>query len=244
MERLRERQRMRAADALAARRRIDESRGHLHMMTAAAGIKSYQDTITARWTEGPTVVAFLFAHPDSEAVRLLDARGDYFDCRSGDTWDLFFPGYYRSSADREFERRVGGVPVGRDYADDWYFDAKGFDTLRAHIEGLCEHRWEFSGGTDLVLINAWLVADGEPTIDWASTLSGQLTEADSTPTLTLAQVVEKLTRDLVRDLEDPNYGVSAVVAPSELSPPSIAREVVASALGGIAAALGVRGLGV
>jgi len=40
------------------------------------------------------LLAFLFAHPDSHAIRLLDYRGDYFDVRSGNTWDLFFPGYY------------------------------------------------------------------------------------------------------------------------------------------------------
>jgi hypothetical protein len=31
---------------------------------------------------GPFVLAFLFAHPDSDAIRMVDARGDYFDVRT------------------------------------------------------------------------------------------------------------------------------------------------------------------
>src|SRR5262249_3055242 len=42
----------------------------------------------------PSVLAFMFAPPRSPTIEMLDERGDYFDIRTGDTWDLFFPGYF------------------------------------------------------------------------------------------------------------------------------------------------------
>src|SRR5437016_2820961 len=96
MGRLRERQAQLRRDATAARERVNERRSTVGMITAASMAADYQESIRARWHGGPTVLAFLFGHPDSETIRTLDARGEYFDHRTGDTWDLFFPGYYRS----------------------------------------------------------------------------------------------------------------------------------------------------
>ena len=216
----------------------------------------------ARWHGGPTVLAFLFAPPDSDAIRILDARGEYFDVRTGNTWDLFFPGYYRSRAGkdqdyefediarrdferqgrRDFERHVRRV--GRDYARTWYFSAADFDGLRRHIELSSERRWEYSGGTDLVLISAWLVDQGEPTVDWASTISGQLTDQEAgTKTLTLANVIERITRDIETRAEDASYGVSEVTDGPLLPESHNIRDFMINALGGVAAALGVKALG-
>lgn len=91
VDRLRSRQRREMALTAAARRRNAESSNHIHMMTAAMGVQSWKDSLRADWRGGPSVVALLFAHPDAQPITDLDTRGDYFDCRTGDSWDLFFP---------------------------------------------------------------------------------------------------------------------------------------------------------
>lgn len=153
-----------------------------------------EDSIIASWPGCPTVLAFLFALPDADAMSMLDARGEYFDIRTGDTWDLFFPGYYRSTKGPYFESQAHARPVGHDYTSAWYFHAWDFDELRKHIEDSSEHRWEYSGGTDLVLINAWLLPRDDPVVDWASTISGQISDQPAgIQTLTLGNVIERIT---------------------------------------------------
>ena len=194
MGRLRKRRERQFREAADARRRLANNRDISRFMTPAAAQREYEDMVKARWHGGPAVLAFLFAHPDSDAMRMLDARGDYFDVRSGDTWDLFFPGYYRSPRGRDFEQETGARPIGHGYGADWYFNFGDFNMLRQDIERSSERRWEYSGGTDLVLVNGWLFERGEPTVDWASTISGQITDrTDGTKTLTLANVIERIT---------------------------------------------------
>jgi hypothetical protein len=236
-------------EALAARRRIQEKEERLtsQFMTAAVSQQALQDEIKARWAGGPSVLALLFAQPDSDAVRSLDHRGEYFDRRSGDTWDLFFPGYFRSPKDEHFERAVGAVPIGQGFLRDWYFSPPEFNQLRATIEQKSEGRWHYSGGTDLVLVNAWMPATDEPTIDWASTLSGCVTDATvGDTTLALPQVIERISRDLELALEDPDYGVGAITGPQPGPNGSgtTGRDLVVNALGGIIATLGAKALGI
>jgi hypothetical protein len=241
---LREHREVHVQEAVAARRRAAERSGESFLMTAAVMQQEYEDAIKARWHGGPTVLAFLFTQPDSRAIQMLDARGDYFDVRTGDTWDLFFPGYYRSAENVESEQRVGSQPVGHGFASDWYFNPVCFNNLRDHIERSSEHRWNYSGGTDLVLINGWLVDYGEPTIDWISTISGQITDqGPDTNTPTLASLIERITRDLETGTEDPSYGISQIT--NEPPPPGshISRDFMVATLSGIAAALGARALG-
>ena len=242
---LRERQRRQRNEALAARRRLSERHGQFQLMTAASAQRDYEDSIKARWRGGPTVLAFLFAHPDSDAIRMLDQRGEYFDCRTGDTWDLSFPGYYRSGKGRLFELEAGARPVGHGYADDWYFNPHDFDLLRGHVERSSQGRWQYSGGTDLVLINGWLVEGNDPSIDWASTVSGQVADqAAGARTLTLANVIERVSRDLESATEDASYGVGELTEPPSPSDGHIERDLMVNALAGIAAALGARALGI
>ena len=215
----------------------------MEAISAASTQRDYEDSIKARWHGGPTVLAFLFAHPDCDAMRLLDARGDYFDRRTGATWDLFFPGYYRST-NRHLEEQTDARTVGRDYASDWFFNASDFNQLREHVEQSSEGRWQYSGEADLVLINGWLAEKGEPTIDWPSTISGQVTDHTAhARTLTLAGVIERITRDLENAAEDASYGVGQVTDPPPPPEGSIARDLMVNALGGIAAALGTRAAG-
>jgi hypothetical protein len=156
-------------EARAARRRLKERPLSRQMMSAAATPTTVADEAAARWTGGPSVLALLFAHPDTESIAALDARGEYFDQRTGDVWDLFFPGYYRAR-DPASERRYGARPVGGEFLEDWYFHPGDFDRFRAEIERLSERRWQYSGTTDLVLASAWLDSDSEPTVDLATTV--------------------------------------------------------------------------
>src|SRR6266545_3406795 len=179
----------------------------------------------------PTVLAFLYGFPDGPSMRMLASRRRYFDIRSGETWDLFFPGYYR------WGHMPGGRPVGAK-EDHWGFSEQAFDELRRRIEASSGGRWRYSGGDDLVLVCAYLVPDGEPVIDWASTQGGPLGRLD------LAQVVERLTQDLEQGRGDAAYGVGDVVRPeSRPSGSSSTREVVSGVIGDILGAVAVRASG-
>ena len=245
MRRLRERQRGHSF-IVAFQRAIDARRNEPRPAWVRPDLtqREYEDSLRARAQDSPTLLAFLFAPPDSDAIAQLDARGKYFHVRTGDTWDLFFPGYYRSRRDVGFESQKGAHPIGSSYASKWYFSAKDFDGLRGHIEDSSERRWEYSGEVDLVLINAWLTNHDEPTIDWASTISGQISDRMAgVQTLTLGNVIEKITRDLETAAEDKFYGVGQVTDGPPPSASHVGRDFMIQALSGIAAALGAKALG-
>jgi len=171
---------------------------------------------------------------------MLDARGEYFDIRTGDTWDLFFPGYYRSHRDIPHAQ-----PIGHSFGRDLYFQPDGFNHLRKHIEDSSQGRWCYSGDTDLVLVNVYLPNLGEPTVDWRSIISGQITDGSAgIRTLTLANIIERITRDLEAALEDPNYGIGDVTdGTPAVGDHTAVRDFMINALGGIAATLGARAMG-
>lgn len=249
MGRLRERQQLHRDEAVDAKRRVAQRAKSQPLSDAASCMfdarseGGYRDVIKANWADGPTVLAFLFAHPDSSAIRMLDAHGEYFNVRTGDAWDLFFPGYY-SSRDPGFERRTGARAVGRGFAGTWFFSPSDFDMLRSHVERASGGRWAFSGGTDLVLVNGWMPQEGEPVIDWASTKSGTLSEGAASSNDTIGHVIERISRDLETGAEDASYGVGDIIDRADASGDSDAKKVMIGALGGIAAALGKRGLGI
>jgi hypothetical protein len=241
MGRVRERQERARNRTIQARRRVHE-RDTKDGLPPAASAGSERDRAAAEWHGEPTLLAFLFSLPDSPTMRALDTSIDYLNQRTGDTWDLFFPGYYRQpSGEPTYEDR----PIGGGGISGWLFNALGFDLIRNHIERESRGRFTFSGNTDLVLVGAWLTEEGEPVIDWASTLSGTLTEPDGgIRTMNLGEIVERITNDLQRAGEDPSYGVGAVVNPqTPPSPPGALREFVITASAEIAAALAVRSIG-
>jgi hypothetical protein len=226
------------------------------VMTNVAGValpitlqSTYEDLVKGRWRGGPAVLAFLFAQPDSQAMEMLDARAEYFDHRTGDTWDLFLPGYYSSREGADFERRAGAVPTGQYYTRDWYFHPGAFNSLREHIERSSEGRWHYSGGTDLVLIGGWMPDVGEPMIDWQSTISGRVTDpATATTTLSLPEIIEHISRDIEESLEAADYGVGNVTGTGGAecigAESRTMRDVMINALGGIIAALVGKATGV
>jgi hypothetical protein len=231
-------------ESRAARRRVSEKADLNHMMTPASMAAEYEDAIRARWRGGPTVLALLFAQPHTEAIRALDAGGAYFDCRSGDTWDLFFPGYYRSE-NPALEKQVGAMRVGSDFANNWFFSPRDFNQMRAEVQSASEDRWKYSGLADLILVCGWLSSSGEPTIDWASTISGTVGDERAGSTLTIQEVIERISNDLEFGEEDENFGAGAVTDPSDPRPPeSAGRDILVGALSGIAGALGKGALGI
>ncbi|MGV1006395.1 MAG: hypothetical protein ACOYEV_16875 [Candidatus Nanopelagicales bacterium] len=183
-----------------------------------------------------TVLAFLFAMPDEPALRMLDRRGDYFDIRTGTTWDLFFPGYFKSD-DQRFESQAGSRRVGKRAARDWFFDPRAFDELRHRIESAAAGQWEYSGGADVVLVNALVPDHGGPIVDWESLQSGSLTAEGE---LSLQSIVERISRDLEQGREDASYGVSAVTSPPQPRADGAAREVMIGATGEIVAAVAAK----
>jgi len=185
----------------------------------------------------------LFAHPDSEAIESLDQRGDYLNLRSATKWDLFFPGYYRSSENDGLESHLGSRRVGRRFTGDWFFSPPDFNRFREQIEQASAGRWRYSGEADLVLINAYMPERGAPTVDWESTISGCITDTSTGRTLSLSQIVEGISQDLEAGTGAADYGVGRVVnSPAEPATASAGREIVVSIVGEIAGALASRGL--
>lgn len=79
---------------------------------------------------------------------------------------------------------------------------------------------------------------GEPTIDWASTISGQITDqVAGSSTLTLSRVIERITRDLETAAEDAAYGVAEVTGESPPRKDHPARDLILNALPEIGIAL-------
>lgn len=243
MEQLRKHRDRRLEETRAAQLRLDERAGSLQLMSAAATVSAAADEAAARWTGGPSVLALLFAHPDAEVIATLDTRGEYFDHRTGDTWDLFFPGYYRAP-DPVAERRYGALPVGKEFLEDWYFHPRDFNLFRREIEQLSGESWRYSGTTDLVLASAWLTSNAEPTVDWATTASGSLTDVlTGTVSVSLPEVIERLSREIEKRLQSLDYGLPELTEQGGESIPPAARDAMSNALGGIIAALGMKALG-
>jgi hypothetical protein len=237
MGRLGDRQAQMRRESVRARRTIDVA---YEFMVATPRAHTYETTIDTRAGGRPSVLAFLFAFPDSATMQSLDHRGDYFNVRTGRTWDLFFPGYYQAKTG-EPESRWGSKPVGTRFASDWFFNPHDFNDLRQHVEDHSAGLWAYSGGTDLVLVNIILPYRGIPTIDWKSTQSGSLDLApDGKGADGLPHLIECISRDLESGTEDPSYGVSGILHRPTGAPgrDSTGKQVMIGALGDMLAAFG------
>lgn len=223
--------------AEAAKRQRDEDPVGLKMMTSVTKPEDYLMSLREK-LGGPTVLAFLFTYPGSQSIEILDGRGDTFDIRSESRWDLFFPGYFRAT-DPTKERRNGAKPVGSGFADDWFFSPQAFDHLRRHVQHASGNRWKYSGRTDLVLVCSWIEPMGEPVVDWPSTISGSVSDELGAETLTLGEIVARISDDLEAGEEDANFGVAEVTGSGDDSSPGsgVRREFIVSVLSGIATSL-------
>lgn len=202
--------------------------------------------------EWETIVAMAFVPPPADALDLLDAGGGVLDVRSGDRWDLFFPGYFKSSWDREHSvsRLVLPArmsrhapppdtarrrPAGQDFLGDWYFNHDSFDVMRYEVESQSQRRFVYDGRPTLVVVRATYDADGEPEVDWPSLASGPLSDRlHGVRSLSLAEVVHRISTDLEQGGEDPQWGVGGVLSREgfERSQRTAAAEIGIAAAGG------------
>jgi len=187
--------------------------------------------------EWETIVALAFVAPPADTLDLLDAGGGVLDLRSGDRWDLFFPGYFRSSWSGESgdsrlvlpgelgrhakrQNHVSTRPAGLGFLGDWYFNAYDFDRLRRDVEYKSGDRFIYDGRPTLVVVRAVFDSAGEPYVDWASLASGPLSDRrHGVRTLSLTEVVHRISTDLERGREDPNWGVGRVTSRENGEPP-------------------------
>lgn len=231
-----------------AQQRTRQDPDTMSLMSAISITQDYRDQLARTWRGSYTLLAFLFAPPDEPAIDLLNQRGQYFDIRTGDTWDLFFPGYYRSR-NRRLESEVHAnspfstpLPIGDKYTSNWYFSAADFNELRHHIEVNSSRCWQYSGGSDLVLLNAYVPNCGDPIVDWASAQSGAIT-----PPNTLATAIEQISRDIQNGEEDAAYGVAPITnangPENDTARTNVAQDFAVQALAGIATALGLKAAG-
>lgn len=180
--------------------------------------------------EWETIVAMAFVPPPADTLDLLDAGGGVLDVRSGDRWDLFFPGHFKSSWEQE--RSVSRLvlpaetnrralspgtarrrPAGQDFLRDWYFDHNSFDVMRSEVETQSQRRFVYDGRPTLVVVRAVYDEGSEPVVDWASLASGPLSDRrHGTNTMTLAEVVHRISTDLEQGSADSHWGVGAVLS--------------------------------
>lgn len=194
-----------------------------------------------------SVAVFALCQPDSAPAEELRRRRAYFDIRTGDSWDVFFPGYYQYGSMND--------PNAIELDEYWAFSPRAFDSFRRDLERETNHRWHYSGGSDLVLLNAVVDRSGAVTVDYDSVISGPMTDPrDGARTLTLAQVIEAISTDLESQNESSTYGVGKVVASREVSiaaliqqetqeRASAARDTAIAAAGAVLGDIGSRILG-
>lgn len=152
-----------------------------------------------------SVIVIVFAHPDSGPAQQLKGDRSYFDTRTGESWDVFFPGYLRYGQATEADETK--------FDDYWSFSPRSFNEFRINLEKKTNDKWKYSGGSELVILTA-IVINGEVTVDFDSVLFGQLTDPkNQNKTLSLAEVIENISRDLEDVSEDDYYGVGTVVNP-------------------------------
>ena len=130
-------------------------------------------------------------------------RKSYFDARSGEDWDVFFPGYFAyGSMDDPGEIRL---------REPWGFSPIAFNSFRRDLERRTQYAWRFSGESELVVMNAILMPH-IATVDFESVASGPLTDHElATTTRTLAQAIERLGQQFEDGSEDADYGLDEVL---------------------------------
>ncbi len=168
------------------------------------------------------LVSIVFAEPASLVISDLKTNRAFWDEMTGESWDLFFAGYYQfgSHGDRQ------PVHVGRHPRQEnaWRFSPRMFHQFLTEVEDAIRHAhdpqasWRFSGTADLI---SFMVYGGEP--DWASLRGVDLcgTTAPQEGRHPLGEAVEGLRRWQDED-PDPEY------APGE--PPGLGPFVPRAAL--------------
>lgn len=184
------------------------------------------------------LVSIVFAEPASLVISDLETNRVFWDEMTGESWDLFFAGYYQFGGHGDAHPIQVDPRPHREGA--WQFSPQEFRAFLGEVElSMARARprpsWRFSGTADLV---SFMVYGGEP--DWASLRSVELcgTTTPQAGEHPLGEVVEGLRR--WQD-EDPDPSFAPGEAP-EIGP-FIPREALRKALrwSALAAAAGVIG---
>jgi hypothetical protein len=140
------------------------------------------------------LVSIVFAEPASLVISDLRTNRELWDEMTGESWDLFFAGYYQFGSHGDTQPTQVDRHPERD--DAWRFSPNRFREFLMDIEGAMirsreDRRWRFSGTADLV---SFMVYGGEP--DWASLHAVELTGTASPygALPTLGRAVEGLRR--------------------------------------------------
>lgn len=146
------------------------------------------------------LVSIVFAEPSSLVISDLKTNRVFWDEMTGESWDLFFAGYYAYGS--HGDRNPIDVNPNSDQDEPWCFSPKMFRGLLQAVEyggvdpwGMERNEaagWQFSGTADLV---SFMVYGGEP--DWASLRAVELvgSAADSEGRPSLGRAIEGLRRD-------------------------------------------------
>ena len=139
------------------------------------------------------LVSVVFANPSSLVITDLDSNRVLWDELTGESWDLFFAGYYRYGGYED--RRPVQLDRNQQRGDSWMFSPRMFAEFMSDMEqsmarARLDEVWRFSGSADVV---SFMVYGGEP--DWHSLRAVELCELgapDGAPRL--GRVVEGLRR--------------------------------------------------
>lgn len=176
------------------------------------------------------LVSVVFSQPASLAISDLSVNRVFWDELTGESWDLFFAGYYAYGGHGDAHPICVDPDPSRGGA--WHFSPNRFHELLRDVERAMQRsglrqQWRFSGEADLV---SFMVYGGEP--DWPSLRSVQLLGrfgAQDAPSL--GRVIEGLRR--WQD-EEPD----AEFAPGSIPPARfVEREALRAALRWSAAAV-------
>jgi hypothetical protein len=140
------------------------------------------------------LVSIVFAEPASLVISDLETNREFWDEMTGESWDLFFAGYYPYGSHGDARPIQVDRRPRREGA--WQFSPRRFSQFLDEVEDSIAHSqprpsWRFSGTADLV---SFMVYGGDP--DWASLRTVDLcgTTVQQAGQHPLGQVVEGLRR--------------------------------------------------
>ena len=181
------------------------------------------------------LVSIVFAEPASLVISDLEANRAFWDEMTGESWDLFFAGYYRWGSHDDAHpvqvdprpRREEGPLGWPQERVPWQFSPRMFRQFLGEVEESisCTRprpNWRFSGTADLI---SFMVYGGAP--DWASLRAVDLcgTTAPQAGQYPLSRVVEGLRRWQDEDPE-PLYAPGEAPRLGPLIPRAALRQVL------------------
>ena len=150
------------------------------------------------------MIGLCFARPNSALAKSeIFPQVPDWHYRSGSHIDFYFPGF------ADYCNEQDTVELSMPGHGTWYYSPKVFNAFRQQIEA--KTRWKYSGGNDLILVNARYHEElQEPEIDFSSAIVCQL---DSMKDAKAFPSVEQYFESIFRYAEetsdhDPTWGFS------------------------------------